>query len=106
MHSSSYFYFISLLALFCYSSADAADGVSVYEKNCIACHGDGVAGAPKIGDAEAWKERLPKGLEAMVTTVIEGVQGYSGAMPPRGGNPSLSDDQIRSAVQYMVDRLE
>ena len=41
----------------------------------------------------------------MVTIVVEGVQGYSGSMPPRGGNPDLSDDQIREAVEYMVDQL-
>ena len=41
----------------------------------------------------------------MVTVVIEGVQGYSGAMPPRGSNPYLSDKQIRAAVQYMLDQL-
>ena len=93
------------MLLWC-SSAGAANGASVYEKNCMACHGEGVAGAPKVGEVEAWKERLPKGIDAMVTSVIEGVQGYSGAMPPRGGNPDLSDEQIREAVQYMVDELQ
>ena len=71
----------------------------------MACHGEGVAGAPKTGAVEAWKERLPKGKDAMVTSVVEGVQGYSEAMPPRGGNPDLSDEQIREAVQYMLDQL-
>lgn len=99
------FYFISLL-MFCLSStAGAANGALIYEQNCMACHGEGVAGAPRVGEAEAWKERLPKGINAMVTIVIEGVQGYSGAMPPRGGNPDLSDEQIRAAVQYMLDQL-
>ncbi len=60
----------------------------------------------RTGDTDAWKERLPKGIDAMVTMVIEGVQGYSGTMPPRGGNPNLSDDQIRETVQYMVDQLQ
>jgi len=99
-------FFISLLTIFWSSSAGAANGTSVYEQNCMACHGEGVAGAPKLGEMDAWKERLPKGIDAMVTLVIEGVQGYSGAMPPRGGNPKLSDDQIREAVQYMVDKLQ
>lgn len=83
----------------------AASGAQVYEQNCMACHGEGVAGAPKTGEVGAWQERLPKGIDAMVAIVIEGVQGYSGAMPPRGGNPDLSDEQIREAVQYMLDRL-
>jgi len=98
-------FFISLLTIFWSSTAGAANGMSVYEQNCMACHGEGVAGAPRLGEMGAWKERLPKGIDAMVTLVIEGVQGYSGVMPPRGGNPNLSDDQIREAVQYMVDKL-
>ena len=99
-------FFTALLTIFWSSIASAANGTSVYEQNCMACHGEGVAGAPKLGEMDAWKERLPKGIDAMVTLVIEGVQGYSGAMPPRGGNPKLSDDQIREAVQYMVDQLQ
>jgi cytochrome c5 len=99
------FYFISLLMLCLSSTAGAANGVSVYEKNCMVCHGEGIAGAPRVGEAEVWKERLSKGINAMVAIVIEGVQGYSGAMPPRGGNPDLSDEQIRAAVQYMLDQL-
>ncbi len=54
----------------------------------------------------ACQERLSKGIDAMVTIVIEGVQGYSGIMPPRGGNPNLNDEQIREAVQYMLDQLQ
>ena len=106
MHVSTNLFFISLLTIFCSTTAGAAIGASVYEQNCMACHGEGVAGAPKPGEMDAWKERLPKGIDAMVTLVIEGVQGYSGAMPPRGGNPKLSDEQIREAVQYMVDQLQ
>ena len=99
-------FFISLLTIFWSSTAGASNGMSVYEQNCMACHGEGVAGAPRLGEKDAWKERLPKGIDAMVVLVIEGVQGYSGAMPPRGGNPKLSDDQIREAVQYMVNKLQ
>jgi len=87
------------------SAAGAANGALIYEQNCMACHGEGVAGAPRVADVEAWKDRQSKGIDAMVTIVIEGVQGYSGAMPPRGGNPNLSDEQIRAAVQYMLDQL-
>jgi cytochrome c5 len=99
-------YLISLLLLCLSSIAGAANGEPVYRQNCMVCHGEGVAGAPRVGDVEAWKERLSKGIDAMVTIVIEGVQGYSGAMPPRGGNPNLSDEQIRGAVQYMLDQLQ
>jgi cytochrome c len=99
-------YLISLLSIFLSSTAAATNGTSVYEQNCKVCHGEGIAGAPRSGEIDVWKERLPKGIDAMVTIVIEGVQGYSGAMPPRGGNPNLSDDQIREAVQYMLDQLQ
>jgi cytochrome c len=98
-------FLVSLLTIIWSSTAGAANGKSVYEQNCMACHGEGVAGAPKLGEMGDWKERLPKGIDAMVALVIEGVQGYSGAMPPRGGNTKLTDDQIREAVQYMVDKL-
>ena len=99
-------YFIIALLMLCLSStAGAANGALVYEQNCMACHGEGIAGAPRVGETDAWKERLSKGIDAMVKIVIEGVQGYSGAMPPRGGNPDLSDEQIRAAVQYMLDQL-
>ena len=106
MPSRTNLYFVPLLTFFWISSTGAANGASVYEQNCMACHGEGVAGAPRTGDTDAWKERLPKGIDAMVTIVIEGVQGYSGAMPPRGGNPNLSDEQIRETVQYMIDQLQ
>ena len=106
MPVSTNLFIVSLLTIFWSTAAVATNGTSVYEQNCMACHGDGVAGAPKLGEMDAWKERLPKGIDAMVTLVIEGVQGYSGAMPPRGGNPQLSDEQIREAVQYMLDQLQ
>lgn len=96
---------IMLLMLFGYSIQSAANGETVYQQNCMACHGEGVAGAPKLAEASAWKSRLQKGIDAMVTIVVDGVQGYSGTMPPRGGNPDLSDEQIRMAVQYMLDQL-
>ena len=106
MPVKAYLLIFSLLAILSSSTASAANGASVYEQNCMVCHDAGIAGAPKLGEMDAWKERLPKGVDAMVTLVIDGVQGYSGAMPPRGGNPQLSDDQIREAVQYMVDKLQ
>ncbi|MDH3380819.1 MAG: c-type cytochrome [Gammaproteobacteria bacterium] len=83
-----------------------ADGKSVYERTCVACDGAGVAGAPRTGDIEAWKSRIGTGMEALVASVINGVQGYTGMMPPRGGNPDLSDADIDAAVTYMVDESQ
>ncbi len=77
---------------------------AVYNAACAACHAAGVAGAPKLGDAGAWGPRIDKGMETLADHAINGFQGEAGYMPPKGGNPSLSDDQVRSAVQYMVDQ--
>lgn len=82
------------------------DGEGVYDSACTACHGAGIAGAPKTGDAEAWSPRLDKGMDTLVQHAIEGFQGDAGYMPPRGGYSNLSDDQVRDAVQYMVDAVE
>lgn len=74
-------------------------GKAVYEKNCAVCHGTGVAGAPKFGDKVAWKKHIAGGLGHMAETAIRG----EGAMPPRGGNPKLSDAEIRAAVAYIAE---
>lgn len=77
---------------------------AVYDGACAACHGAGVAGAPKLGDTSAWGPRIDKGMETLVDHAINGFQGQAGYMPAKGGNPALSDDQVRSAVEYMVDQ--
>jgi len=81
------------------SGGDAKAGKSVYQSTCSACHQTGVAGAPKLGDAAAWKPRAEQGFDALVQSVING----KGAMPPKGGSPALTREQARNAVQYMVD---
>lgn len=65
---------------------------------CSGCHASGVLGAPKMGDAGSWAKARAAGMDTMIKNAIEG----KNAMPPRGGNPSLSDDQIRAAVEYML----
>jgi cytochrome c5 len=80
------------------SAAGAADGKAVYDKVCFACHTPGVAGAPKPGDKEAWAPRIKQGAPALVQSVIKG----KGAMPPKAGNPSLTDAEIQAAVDFMV----
>ena len=76
-----------------------AQGKAVYEKTCAACHATGAAGAPKFGDKAAWKEHVAHGLEHMAEIAIRG----EGAMPPRGGNPKLSDAEVRAAVAYIME---
>ena len=78
------------------------DGKKIYNGMCVACHGAGVAGAPRVGDKGAWAERIDKGATTLYANAINGVQGSSGVMPAKGGNPALSDDEIKAAVDYMV----
>jgi cytochrome c5 len=73
-------------------------GKSTYDTTCAACHASGVAGAPKLGDKAAWAPRIKTGNDAMHASALKG----KGAMPPKGGNPSLADDAIKAAVDYMV----
>lgn len=75
------------------------NGEKIYNTVCAACHSVGVAGAPKTGNADDWAPRIAQGLDAMVTNAING----KGAMPARGGNPSLSDDAVRHAVVYLAN---
>jgi cytochrome c5 len=86
------------------AAAPAADlgGEAVYNMACVACHGAGVAGAPKFGEAAAWKARIAKGADTLHKHAIEGFQGEAGFMPPKGGRSDLSDQSIINAVDYMV----
>ncbi|MCB1891431.1 MAG: cytochrome c5 family protein, partial [Rhodocyclaceae bacterium] len=79
-------------------AAGAGNGKKVYDGACVACHASGVAGAPKLGDKSAWAPRLATGLDALTASVIKG----KGAMPPKGGNASIPDADIRAAVEYMA----
>ena len=80
-----------------------ADGESVYNSGCAACHATGVAGAPKVGDKAAWADRVSKDMETLYDHAINGFQGEGGVMPPKGGFMNLSDDDVKSVVDYMVD---
>ena len=76
----------------------AAGGKSVYDATCSACHGAGVAGAPKLGDKAAWAARLKEGKDNLYMTAVKG----KGAMPPKGGNLTLPDADVKAAVDYML----
>ena len=80
------------------STAMAADGKAVYEATCAMCHAAGVAGAPKFGDKAAWAPRIATGKAALVASVLKG----KNAMPPKGGNAALKDDDIAAAVDYIT----
>jgi cytochrome c5 len=81
-------------------------GKKVYDSLCVACHAVGVAGAPKLGDSAAWVSRIEQGMDTLYAHSINGFQGKSGVMPPKGGNPSLSDAEMKAAVDYMVAQVQ
>lgn len=80
------------------SPSGSTSGKSVYDASCAACHGAGVAGAPKLGDQAAWAPRLKQGTETLYQSVIKG----KGAMPPKGGNMALSEADMKAAVDFMA----
>jgi cytochrome c5 len=80
------------------------NGQQIYQTTCVACHDAGIAGAPKLGDKSQWAKHIAKGVGALYASAVNGVQGSAGAMPPKGGNPALSDAEVRAAVDYMVAR--
>jgi len=77
-------------------SSDA--GKATFDKVCTACHGTGVAGAPKFGDKAAWAPRIAQGKDALYNSALHG----KNAMPPKGGMASLPDADVKAAVDYMV----
>ncbi|HSW82134.1 MAG TPA: cytochrome c oxidase subunit II [Usitatibacter sp.] len=79
--------------------AKATDGKGTYDTTCVACHGTGAAGAPKLGDKAAWAPRLKQGAAVLHDHAIKG----KGAMPPKGGNMTLSDAAVKAAVDYMAE---
>ena len=74
----------------------------MFDGTCTACHSTGVAGAPKLGDKTAWAPRVQQGIDTLVQSALKG----KNAMPPKGGNASLSDAQVRAAVEFMVSQAK
>lgn len=85
-------------------AAENTVGKSVFGKTCSLCHAAGVAGAPKPGDKADWGPRIAQGNDVLHKHAMEGFTGAKGQMPARGGNPALTDDEIKAAVAFMVDQ--
>lgn len=76
-------------------------GSDVYESVCMACHSQGVMNSPRTGDEDAWASLYEeKGFDTLVENSINGIR----AMPPRGGNPNLSDEEVRASVVHMLEQ--
>ncbi len=84
------------------AAAGKSDGKKIYDSTCTVCHGAGIAGAPKFGDKAQWAPRIAQGLPVLFTHAIAGFTGKGGMMPPKGGNTSLSDADVKAAVEFMV----
>ncbi|MEZ5535493.1 MAG: c-type cytochrome [Thiolinea sp.] len=84
------------------AAQSSIDGQKVYQSICFSCHDSGIANSPKPGDKAAWEPRIATGIEALYGSVLNG----KGAMPAKGGNPALSDDEIRAAVDWMVSQSQ
>ncbi|MET0504308.1 MAG: c-type cytochrome [Luteibacter sp.] len=85
----------------------STDGKTIYDNLCHSCHTAGVAGAPKLGDKGAWSARIAEGIATLTKHAIEGYTGPDGNhMPPKGGNPSLTDEQVGNTVNWMVDQAK
>ena len=75
-------------------------GEKISQVNCILCHGAGVMGAPKIGDAAQWEARIAQGKDKLIDHAIKGIN----MMPAKGGNAALSDDEVAAAVIWMANQ--
>lgn len=82
--------------------AENAVGKKVYGNVCALCHAGNVGGAPKPGNKEQWGPRIAQGKDILYKHAIEGYNGKLGAMPARGGITTLTDDEVKAGVDYMV----
>ncbi len=94
---------LALAAALCAGGVLAASGKAVYDKTCALCHAAGVAGAPKPGNAADWNPRIAAGGPARLYK--SALEGTPKGMPAKGGNPQLTDAEVRAAVDYMVSLL-
>lgn len=79
-------------------------GKAVYDRQCAACHEGGAHGAPRAGQQDEWTARLARGDESLYDAALRGKSSGDRHMPPRGGDPGLSDSQVKAAVDYIVTR--
>lgn len=78
----------------------APDGQAIFKANCAACHTSQLMGAPMLGDKKKWEPLIAQGMDVLVNHAAQGIR----SMPPRGGNPSLSNADLKSAIEFMVSR--
>jgi cytochrome c5 len=82
------------------AAAGPRTGDEVYNAHCAACHGTGVAGAPKMGDSAAWAPRAAQGIDTLLSHATNGLN----AMPPKGTCAECSEDELKNAIEYMLSQ--
>ena len=82
------------------------DGKTIFGNLCQSCYSSGAGGAPRIDDKAAWAPRVAQGVETLVKHAVEGYTGKAGMMPARGGNPALTDEQVKATVEWMVSQVK
>lgn len=83
--------------------ATVLSGPQVYNEACNICHGPGIGGAPQISDPSLWTTLIAQGNDTLYQHALEGYTGEFGYMPPKGARMDLSDDEVKGAVDYMVE---
>ena len=85
------------------AAAGPANGDEAYTQVCAACHGGGIAGAPKAGDKAAWGPRIAQGKDTLYNHAIHGFNGKTGVMPAKGGRADWPDDLVKQAVDHIIE---
>ena len=83
-----------------------AKGEKVFKATCAMCHQTGAAGAPIVGNKDDWGPRIAQGMPMLYDHALKGFTGKKGMMPAKGANPSLSDDDVKAGVDYMVSKAK
>ncbi len=84
------------------TAVQAADAETIYNTKCMACHATGAAGAPKLGDKEAWAPRIATGIDALLANATNG----KNAMPPKGACMDCTADDLKAVIEYMVSQSQ
>jgi cytochrome c5 len=88
------------------AAAIPKDGTELFEQTCSACHGQGIAGAPRAGDKATWGPRIAKGKSVLYEHAIQGFTGSAGVMPAKGGRTDVPDDLVKQAVDHMLQMAQ
>lgn len=88
------------------ADGDLAKGEHVYKGTCAMCHGTGAGGAPMFKSKADWEPRIAQGNDTLYEHALKGFNGSKGAMPAKGGNTSLPDDDVKAGVDYMVSQAK